>query len=67
MTNAAVRTVGQEHMHGVQTRDMLPVDSEDDNQHYDEEKQYNPNPSLSGCDHEGASLFCRKLALEYSK
>src|SRR6266700_5715044 len=54
-------------MHGVQTRDMLPIDSEDDNEHHYEEKQYEPDPSLPGCDHEGASLSCWKSALERSK
>jgi len=58
LPNWAVTTVGQEHVHGVQTRDMLPIDSEDDNQHHDEEKQYEPDPSLFERNHGGASLFC---------
>ncbi len=35
---------------------MLPVSYEDNNQHYDEEKQYEPDPSMSDRDHERASL-----------
>jgi len=62
-----ITTVRQEQMHGVQTCDMLPVDGKDNNQHHYEEKQYEPDPSLFGCDHEGASLSCWKSALERSK
>jgi len=54
-------------MHGVQTRDMLPIEGEDDNEHHYEEKQYEPDPSLSSCDHERTSLSCWKSALERSK
>jgi hypothetical protein len=54
-------------MHGVQTRDMLPIDSKEDDEHHYEEKQYEPDPSLFERNHEGASLFCWKSALERSK
>jgi hypothetical protein len=54
-------------MHGVQACYMLPIEGEDDNQHHDEEKQYEANPSLFERNHEGASLFCWKSALERPK
>jgi len=36
---------------------MLPVDGKEDDEHHYEEKQYEPDPSLPGCDHEGDLTF----------
>jgi hypothetical protein len=54
-------------MHGVYACHMVPVGGKDNNQQHDEEKQYETNPSLFGCDHGGASFSCWKSALERSK